>query len=289
MELLDSIAKRALVGPIDFVSELSRPLPSRVICRLLGVEPDQLLRDVVDLIAAFFGQSRPTLDLCRSVQSGLFSLRDKFREIVLERQGGNGDDLISRVVNAKPPIPSGVDPADYLAAQCIVLLFGGEETTRNLIGNALYCLVNNPAQLALLRNRPEMMDAAIQEVLRFEPPGQFVSRAVIAPTTLGGQSLKPGQSVLLVLAAANRDPENIASPDEFDIERHPFNNLSFGYGSHACIGASVAKLELRFALSGILERFSQVHLEDEVRWIQNLNFRGLESLKLRCEIRGKSG
>jgi len=168
-------------------------------------------------------------------------------------------------------------------AQCMLLLLAGHETTLNLMGNALYALLNHPDQMAKLRKQPELTESMINEVLRYDTPFQRATfRVVTAPLQLQTQEVQVGERVSAALSAANRDPEQFTDPDRFDIERKPNRHLSFGLGIHRCLGEKLARSEARIAFTRLLERCPGIELGDPMpRWKPRSLFRALQTLPVK--------
>ena len=163
---------------------------------------------------------------------------------------------------------------------CILLLFGGHETTTNLIGNGLHALLAHPDQLERLRARPngEYMRAAAEEILRFDGPSKMQVRMAATDVQLGDQTIRRHDMVYLVQAAANRDPAVFDDPDRFDLERNPTDHLGFGFGLHYCLGAAVARLEGSVALDALARRLPDLRAGPEpAEWHPTLISRGMGS------------
>jgi pimeloyl-[acyl-carrier protein] synthase len=158
-------------------------------------------------------------------------------------------------------------------------MIGGQETTTNLIGNGLLTLLRNPEQMALLDSDHSLIPSAVEEMLRYEPPVQHTARIAPEDTALGGKEIRKGQSVIAVMAAANRDPERFRDPDLFDIERTDNRHLAFGWAAHFCFGAPLARMEGQIAFSALLRRLSGIGLTNQpLAWRENLGLRGLRAL-----------
>jgi cytochrome P450 len=189
------------------------------------------------------------------------------------------DDLLSRLIEVE-------EQGDALSEQellgtCLMMLFGGIETTMNLIGNGLYLLVTHPEQLSALRADPGLMDAATEEFLRYESPVQGTSRTLLEDIELGGVRVKAGDLVYCRFGAGNRDPAVFADPDRLDIRRQRNPHLAFGYGTHFCLGAPLARLEGRVAIQRVIERYPELRLaEAGATWRENFLIRGFERLEL---------
>ena len=171
---------------------------------------------------------------------------------------------------------------DKLIANLILLFVAGHETTANAIGNGMLALLTHPAQLGRLRAEPALAELAVEEILRFEGPATVNGRVAHERIELDGGVIEPGELVFAMLGAANRDPAVFADPDSFDIARNRNPHVSFGGGIHHCLGASLARLEIRIALEQILARWPHIQLEaSALRRRQLVNIRGLHQLPLR--------
>jgi hypothetical protein len=170
---------------------------------------------------------------------------------------------------------------DEIVANCIVTMVGGLETTTNLIGNGMLSLLRNPDQLARLRDEPDIMPAAVEELLRYESPSQHTARLAPDDVELGGKKIRKRQAAIAVMAAGNRDPERFPDPDRLDFDRPNNNHLAFGWGAHFCFGAPLARAEGQIAFETLLRRFPVLEMTGEpLSWRANLGLRGLESLPL---------
>ncbi len=170
---------------------------------------------------------------------------------------------------------------EEVIANCIVTMVGGLETTTNLIGNGMLSLLRNPDQLARLRAEPDIMPAAVEELLRYESPSQHTARLAPDDVMLGGKSIRKRQAVIAVMAAGNRDPERFPDPDRLDFDRPDNRHLAFGWAAHFCFGAPLARIEGQIAFETLLRRFPMLQLTGEpLVWRENLGLRGLKSLPL---------
>jgi cytochrome P450 len=165
-----------------------------------------------------------------------------------------------------------------LLATLILLLIAGHETTVNLIGNGTLALLRHPDQLARLRDEPELIDRAVEELLRYDSPVQLTFRYALEDAEVGGQAIPRGSFALLLIGAANRDGDEHADPDVLDIGREPSRHLAFGQGVHFCLGAPLARLEGRIALSALTRRAPGLRLAAEPSWKDNVVLRGLADL-----------
>ena len=167
---------------------------------------------------------------------------------------------------------------DELLGTLMLLLVAGNETTRSLIGNGMLALLKNPGQLQRLREDSELLDTAIDEMLRYDSPVQFIIRVVLEDMEFRGKRLRAGQRVMILVGAANRDPKVFAKPNVLDISREEKSHLSFGRGIHYCLGSPLALLESRIAFAGLLERFPSIRLLAEPVYRDQMVLRGVESL-----------
>ena len=199
------------------------------------------------------------------------------RALMEERRRRPGEALLDALLAVEEDGTSLSD--DEIAANATFLFAAGHETTTNLIGNGLLALLRNPDQLRTLRDEPGLVEGAIEELLRFDPPVQFTSRVPLEPTEIEGEAAEPGLPVLLLLGSANHDPRRYERPGVLDVRRRDVKPLSFGGGPHYCIGAALARLEGRIAFEHLLARTSAIDLESETpAWRAQLNLRALENL-----------
>lgn len=265
----------------DFIEAFARPFPSRVIALVLGIErsDERRFMDWTDDIAAFIGALQPTTMQLHAAQRSLLRLVQYFEALLARRRRSPGSDFVSRLLLAEAQ--GQMRPDGELLAQCAMLLFAGHETTRNLLGNGLYTLLTHPDQWTLLRSRPELMQGAIREMLRYESPVQYTARRVAIEFTLHGQRLRRGDLVIAIVGAANRDPHRFSDPDRFDIRRRDGAHLSFGRGAHVCVGAGVAMLEAEVALRALMRRWPDLAMAPtKPQWNGNAGLRGLKRLTL---------
>jgi hypothetical protein len=277
-ELLDGLDARA---GFDFIAEVARPLPSRVIGLMLGIDRKDEARFMAwsDDLAAFIGALQPTADQLRSAQRSLLQMVRYFDALLPARRQSPGTDLVSRLLQAEAA--GEIKPDGELLAQCAMLLFAGHETTRNLLGNGLYTLLTHPDAWARLRADEDGMSLAVRELLRYDSPVQYTGRRVAADLTLHGTTLKRGDLVIALIGAANRDPGRFADPDTFDITRRAGSHLSFGSGPHVCIGAGLSLLEADVMLRAVIRRWPQLAMREAIpRWNGIAGLRGLASLRV---------
>ena len=270
-ELVTALAKEA---EPDLVRDLAYPLPIAIICDILGVpEPD---RPEFHRQAAVIDSSSP--DEHEAIGAATDWFDAYLGELVEARLRTPSDDLLGDLVEAHR---AGGLTRDEVTSTAFLLLVAGHETTVALIGNMLLLLLREPEELARLREDPALVGPAIEEALRLESPLQNATwRFPAEATTVGGVRLEAGEPVLVSLLAAGRDPRRYEAPDVFDPRREA-SHLSFGHGAHFCVGARLARVEARLAVTAVLERLPGVRLavdESELRWWPSMIMHGLFAL-----------
>jgi len=269
-------------GSFDFMQQVARPLPVRVIARLMGIE-DALQQDFgvwSDDLAIFIGAAQPTHDQARKAQHSALCMARYFEEVLAKRRSQPRDDLITRLLQAESEgeLHSGAE----LLAQCAMLLFAGHETTRNLLGNGLRALLEQRDQWLRLQQEPALVRSAVRELLRFDSPVQYTGRRIATDVVLHGQLLRRGELVLPLIGAANRDPERHANPDQLDIAGRDGSSVTFGSGPHVCIGAALTRMEAEILFAALLKRLPQIELVTGApQWSPNPAYRGLSVLPVR--------
>ncbi len=278
-ELLDAVAGK---DRIDLISEFAFPLPVIVIAEMLGVpaEDRARFREWSDDIALSVNPLLNSEQIER-VQQATEELFDYFEGIIEQRRQAPQNDMISALLAAEEEGDRLTH--EELLSTLMLLLVAGNETTRNLIGNGMLALLKSPAQLQRLRDHPELLDSAINELLRYDSPVQIDSRNAIDDVEIGGKRISAGQRILAIVGAANRDPQVFANPDELDIGRDEVSHLSFGRGIHYCLGSPLAILEGRIAFTSLLERFSSIRLARDPVFKEQIVLRGVEELWVEVE------
>ena len=257
-QLIAGVARR---GACDFVRDIAAPLPMMVIGDMLGVEPadhDMLLRWSEDFILATSATAPPEV-LNRAMQA-FEEYADYTRRVVADRHENPRDDLMSVLTHAE--IDGGRLSDEEILQEGLLILVGGDETTRHVISGGMEQLIRNPGERRKLVANPSKIPTAVEEMLRWVTPIQNMNRTATRTVELRGQTIREGDKVLLLYPSANRDARLFDRPFDFNVEREPNNHVAFGgYGGHFCLGASLARLELRVMFEEILRRLPDIELE----------------------------
>jgi cytochrome P450 len=263
----------------ELMKQIAHPLPVRVIAAMLGISGamQEQLTEWSDAIATFLGNPRRTIDETSAAQNAVLALVDYFKDVVAERRRSKGNDLISLLLEIEED--GDVLTEEELYAQCVMLLFGGHETTRNLIGNGMLTLLQHPQEATRLRDQPALIRSGVEELLRYESPVQGTTRIVKEEMELCGETMTPGTIIFPILGSANRDSRQFKDPETLDLARLNNTHLAFGAGAHHCIGNQIARLEAQVAILRLVEGFPAMKLANAVpQWSPNYTLRGLTSL-----------
>jgi len=272
----------------DVIRDLADPLPLAVIADLLGIPEDERghlktwSNDFVGLLDPIQSEADPA-----AMERAFDELRAVMHRVFDARRREPREDLVSGLVQAGGQ--GDVLSETELDSLCVLLLVAGNETTTNLIGNGTLALLHHPAQRRALREGPEAARRAIEELLRFDSPIQATDRVASEDVEIAGQRVKKGQIVGLLLGAANRDPAAFSRPDDLDLAREHNPHLAFGHGVHFCLGAQLARLEGRLALSALFERFPDLAPGGVAGpWKRSIVLRGLASLPVRLAAQARA-
>ena len=283
--LLDQVIER---GRMDMALDYAVPLPMKVIARLIGIPVSDWTRfktwsDTILRLSYARSGGEEAQKSTRDFTQVTAEMSSYLQEMTEERRSRPRHDLLSRLMEAE------VDGQrlghDEILGFFQLLVIAGQETTANLINNAVLCLTENPAQLALLQNEPERLAGAVEEVLRFRSPLQWVMRTPRQEVEIHGQVIAKGKIIMPMIGSANRDAKQFQNAEQFDIRRDPNPHLAFGHGIHACLGAALARLETRIALGDLLGRLKNLEVECGSDWQPRkaLHVHGPASLPVRFQ------
>jgi cytochrome P450 len=280
----------------DFVTEIAAEVPIRVLGRLLGVPENQTgqLIDWGDQIIANtdpdYAQIR--LDTSESDQYKHLPFRSPAsievfeygRQLAAERRGGEGEDLVSKLVNRIPEDGKPLSTTD-LDNYFLLLVVAGNETTRHAISHAMLALIENPDQMTYLQAHPEQVRSAVEELLRWASPVYHFRRTTTTDVELHGEKIRTGDKVVMWFASGNRDEEVFPSPYTFDVTRSAGDHLTFGKGPHGCLGGLLARMEIRAMFETLLPRLESIELAGEVKRIRSNFVNGIKSFPVRVKAR----
>jgi pimeloyl-[acyl-carrier protein] synthase len=275
-QLLDRVVSR---GRIDLIADFAAPMPAIVTAEMLGVPTE----DHTDLkkwsadFAEMLGNFQHNPDHIPRVLESTNNLVTYFQTAIGKMRENPREGLIHSFMTAE--IDGDRLSEDEIVANCIVTMVGGQETTTNLIGNGLLTLMRNREQLDRLRNDSSLIVSAVEELLRYESPSQHTGRIAREDVEIGGKQIRKGQAVMAIMAAGNRDPERFADPDTLILDRKDNKHLAFGWSSHFCFGAPLARMEGQIAFETILRRLPNLEVvPGPLTWRDNSGLRGLTAL-----------
>jgi pimeloyl-[acyl-carrier protein] synthase len=265
-------------GEFDLMADLAAPLPATVLAELLGVPPEE--QEFFRKWATAHIESIDPVShaVSEDGMAARMTLQRYLEDIVAQRRQRPRDDLISGLLEAQQQ-GDRLDGRE-LMEMCLLLLVAGIETTTNLIGNGMNALFDHPAEMDRLRNDPYLIETAVEELVRYDAPIQLAGRVPIDDVELAGHTLRMGQMVGVILGSANRDPQAFPEPNRLDLARNPNPHVAFGRGIHFCIGAPLARIEGRIAITALVSRFPNLHRAGEPRRRENLHVRGFAFLPI---------
>jgi cytochrome P450 len=277
-EVIDQILDLPEAGEVDVLHDIAYPIPAIVIAAMLGVPPEDrdLFRAWSNDISRLVFEGARTEESRAESQAGLVALSDYLRELMIEHRRNPGDNLMSTLIQAH----EGDDAlsTDEIVNTCVLLLFGGHETTTNLLANGFLALLREPEQARILLEHPEAAVSAVEELNRFDGPAKMVVRRAGEDIETRGKKIEADQRVLLIQASANRDPRKFDQPDRVDLLRTENRNVAFGFGIHYCLGAPLARLETQIALPKMLQKLRNAEVADTVEYAPLLLTRSLVRL-----------
>lgn len=280
--LVDAVIDK---GSCDIVADIAKPLPMTLIGEMLGADPSEYdwLQHLSDVMITGADDPKYVTDEVINAAVEFYTYTTKAMEA---RRGGTGDDLISKFMT---PLDDGTVMDDaHVIGNALLLLVGGNETTRNVIAGGLEALIRRPDQMAFARRSPEDLERAIEECLRWVTPIVNMVRVTTRDVEVRGVTIPEGSQVLMHYTAANRDEDHFDRPGEFDVTRDPNPHISFGWGPHLCLGASLARLELKIVYTEVLSRLSDLRFAapDFVPEYGHASFvRGMKSLPVTFDKR----
>jgi pimeloyl-[acyl-carrier protein] synthase len=280
-QVLDRLHRAtAASGEFDLIEQVANPIPSMVIAYLLGVPTEsysafkQWSDTTVSADAIPPGQAYP-----EEIPKAAAALKRFLDEQIEEKRRHPGEDMISSLLRAQEEKDALTDLE--LAAFAMLLIVAGNETTANLLGNGMLALTRYPDQLEMLRTNPSLVPAAVEEMLRYDPPQQGTVRWASYDTELDGSTIRKGQPIMVLLGAANHDPAKFKNPGVFDLTRAADDHVAFGEGVHFCLGVGVARCEAIKAVGALLDRFPKLHKvtpDEQLVYKPTFFIRGLKSL-----------
>jgi len=275
-DLLDRVQAR---GEMDIVADFAAPMPAIVTAEMLGVptEDHEDLKKWSTDFAEMLGNFQHNPDRIPRVLESTNNLTTYFQAAIEKTRQHPHEGLIHAFMTAEINGDRLTD--EEIVANCIVTMVGGQETTTNLIGNGLLTLLRNREQLERLRDNPSLITSAVEELLRYESPSQHTGRIAREDVQIGDKQIKKGQAVMAIMAAANRDPARFPDPDQLILDRKDNKHLAFGWSSHFCFGAPLARMEGQIAFETLLRRLPNLELTPgPLTWRNNSGLRGLMAL-----------
>ncbi len=278
-------------GEVDFANEFAVPLPMKVIAGMIGIPTGDWQRfkswsDTIMRLSYSRSGGAEAEQSLRDFRAVTLEMNEYLGEMIEERRAGAQDDLLTRLIEAE------VD-GERLSQEEILgffqlLIVAGQETTTNLLNNALLCFSEHPDELARVRKAPELLPSAIEEVLRYRAPLQWVMRTPRQNVEVNGQTIPAGKLTLAMIGSANRDPKVFAEPNRFRVRREPNPHLSFGHGIHSCLGAALARMEAKIALREFFECVADFGLANAEPWQPRKALHVLGPTNLRLRIKKTS-
>jgi cytochrome P450 len=264
---------------MDVIADFAESLPAIVTAEMLGVPTSDhrslknWTADFAEMLGNFQHNPDHVPKVLQTLEEMLEYFRDRVRELRVHPREGLINSLLSAEINGDRLTE------EEVIANSILTMVGGQETTTNLIGNGLLTLLRHPEELQRLRNDPQLLPSAVEELLRYESPSQHTARMAPYDIELGGRKISKRQAVIAIMGAGNRDPERFPDPDRLDLARTDNRHLAFGWAAHFCFGAALARIEGQISFATILRRMPDLALKQgKLCWRTNLGLRGLLAL-----------
>lgn len=269
---------------MNVLADFATPLTIASLANLLGVPSSDysLIKKWSDDLVGFLGLGGFNLDAARRTQQSMNQLSSYIDPLVTEREANIKDDLLSMLIYAKDEAKHLT--RDELLATFANILIDGHEPVANVIANGLLALLTHPQQYYLLRDNPQLLASSIEEILRFDPPFQYSGRLAKEDLTVRDTPIKAGEKLLIMLGAANRDPDAFHAADVFNIARESNGHRSFGFGIHFCVGSALARYTLEAAFSALIGQLPKLSLPKQtIEWHSSLGYRGMKELHITWE------
>jgi len=282
----DRLLNRVLdQGEMDVIAQFASPLPAIITASMLGVPEDdhEQLKVWSASFAEMLGNFQHNPDRIPGILKTVEDMTVYFRDRIREQKQHPREGLVHALLTAE--VNGDKLTEEEVVANSIITMVGGQETTTNLIGNGLLTLLRHPGEMLRLRSHPALLASAVEELLRYEPPSQHTARIAPSNQMMGGKELQAGQAVIAVMAAANRDPSRFPDPDRVDLGRTDNRHLSFGWASHFCFGAPLARMEGQIAFERLVQLPNLRLQPAPLTWRTNLGLRGLTALPVSFDRR----
>jgi len=280
-ELATEILDRALAkGEFDFMSDVAAPLPISVLCDILGV-PHADWQRIFDWSNTLIGFDDPDLgETEEKVQQTFLDLFGYGQQLIEDRRKHPRGDLMTAIATAQPEDGMAI-PEHLLNGFFLLMVIAGNETTRNSISGGMLALIEHPEQFRKLVDHRELLATAVEEILRWVSPVNYMRRTATRDTSIGQTAIRAGDKVVMWYGAANRDPEVFANPHSFDVTRDPNPHLAFGIGEHFCLGSRLAQMQLAVMFSEIARRNPKAELSGEVSYVRTNFINGIKTMPVR--------
>jgi cytochrome P450 len=285
-ETLDDLARDGESANTDFVLSVAAPVPLAVLADLLGVPREDwklMFRWTNAIVGSQDPEYRAAVDARESASAARKALFEYFWEMIQARRARPTDDIVSVLANARLEGGGEVPPFELLS-YCFLLVIAGNETTRNAMSGGLLALIENPDQLEKLRADPGLVESAVEEIVRWTTPVIQFCRTATQDFELRGRTIRAGDSMCLFYPSANRDEDVFDEPFAFRVDRHPNRHLAFGIGEHFCLGANLARLELRVVFRQLAARLREVELAGPVERLRSSFLGGVKHMPIRYRL-----